>query len=305
MPADEHQPVVGGLPVLPLALRLAAEDHVDTLEDERARAILDVKHTLHAEDVHALFLQQGRHPRVQPAQVALAIRLDSHRADRAVVLVVLVIPQESRLRLQHPVQREASDADDLVQVNLGILCANDLHTSVNLPDLGLHLGQLLFRHEVHLVQQDAVGEGYLLHGLVLDALGLLLPQMLQHMLRVDHGDDAVQDHPGLHVVVREESLRHRGGVREASRLDDDAIEPLAVRHRALQDAAQTLDEIAAHGAADAAVVHLDDLLRAEVLFGHDELVINTYLTELVLDDREALAVRTLQDVVQQRGLAGA
>mmetsp|Transcript_117617 Transcript_117617/g.374748 ORF Transcript_117617/g.374748 Transcript_117617/m.374748 type:complete len:241 (+) Transcript_117617:200-922(+) len=198
--------------ILPLALRLAAEDHVDTLEDERAGAILDVKHTLHAENVRALFLQQGRHPRIQPGQVALTIRLDTHRADRAVVLVVLVIPQESRIRLQHPVQREASDADDLVQVNLGVLCANDLHTSVNLPDLGLHLGQLLFGHEVHLVQQDAVGEGYLLHGLVLDALRLLLIQVHDQVLGIGHCQDAVEAQFLLHEVIGEERLRNRSRI---------------------------------------------------------------------------------------------
>ncbi len=65
--------------------------------------------------------------------------------------------------------------------------------------------------------------------------------------------------------------------------------------------AEDADEVAAHGAADAAVVHLEDFF----LGADDQLLIDADLAELVLDDGDALAVLLGEDVVEQRGLAGA
>src|SRR5207245_3783819 len=65
--------------------------------------------------------------------------------------------------------------------------------------------------------------------------------------------------------------------------------------------AEDADQIAAYGAADAAVVHLDDLLFALL----DEVGIDARLAELVLDHRDALAVLLLEDAVEERGLAAA
>ena len=63
----------------------------------------------------------------------------------------------------------------------------------------LHLGR---PDEVHLVQEDAVDEGELFHGLVLDPLRLLLVQVLLDVLRVDDRDDAVQAALGADLLVR-------------------------------------------------------------------------------------------------------
>src|SRR5918993_485473 len=63
----------------------------------------------------------------------------------------------------------------------------------------------------------------------------------------------------------------------------------------------TASSFAAHGAADAAVVHLEHfLVRAD-----HEVVVDADLAELVDDHGVALAVRLGQDAVQKRGLAGA
>ena len=100
-----------------------------------------------------------------------------------------------------------------------------------------------------------------------------------------------------HVFVDEEGLRHRRGIGEASRLDDDRVEPALALHQALDDP----NEVAAHRAADAAVVHLEHfLVRAD-----DQLVVDADLAELIDDDRITLAVRLAQDPVEQRRLAGA
>src|SRR6516165_3306686 len=58
------------------------------------------------------------------------------------------------------------------------------------------------------------------------------------------------------IVVHEEGLRHRRGVREPRGLDDDGVELALPAHQPVDDA----HEIAAHGAADAAVVHLEHFL---------------------------------------------
>ena len=84
----------------------------------------------------------------------------------------------------------------------------------------------------------------------------------------------------LHVLVDEEGLRDRRGIGEAGRLDDDRVEPALALHQALDDA----DEVAAHGAADAAVVHLEHFLVG----ADDELVVDADLAEFVDDRRRSV-----------------
>jgi len=63
--------------------------------------------------------------------------------------------------------------------------------------------------------------------------------------------------------------------------------------------ADDADEVAAHGAADAPVVHLEDLLVG----ADDEPVIDSDLDELVLDHGDALPVILGQDAIEQRRLS--
>ena len=100
----------------------------------------------------------------------------------------------------------------------------------------------------------------------------------------------------LHLVVDEEGLGDRAGVGQAGRLDEDVVEPVAPLHQVAEDA----DQVAADGAADAAVVHLEDFF----LGVDDEVLIDADLAELVLDDGDPLAVLGGEDVVEQRRLAG-
>src|SRR5690606_32223779 len=60
--------------------------------------------------------------------------------------------------------------------------------------------------------------------------------------------------------------------------------------------------VAAHGAADAAVAQLHDLLFAVL---DDQVVVDVFFAELILDDSDALAVEFRQDAAQQGGLARA
>ena len=116
-------------------------------------------------------------------------------------------------------------------------------------------------------------------------------------LGVGHRYDRVQPRRLLHVLVDEEGLRDRRGIGEARRLDDDRVEAPLALHQALDDA----DQVAAHGAADAAVVHLEHFLVG----ADDEFVVDADLAEFVDDHRVAVAVRLAEDAVEQGRLAGA
>ena len=145
--------------------------------------------------------------------------------------------------------------------------------------------------EIGLVEDNDVGKGDLVLGFgrVAQALGEPFGVGNRH-----HG---VEPRSLFHVLVDEESLRDRRRVSEASRLDDDRVEPALALHQSLDDA----DEVAAHGAADAAVVHLEHFFVS----ADDELVIDADLAKLVDDDRVTLAMWFAQNAVKQGRLAGA
>ena len=155
----------------------------------------------------------------------------------------------------------------------------------------LDLGQFGFGDEVGLVEHDDVGERDLVLG-----LGRVLEPVAQPF---GVGDRHHRVEPGvlLHVLVDEEGLRHRRRIGQPRGLDDDGVELALALHQALEDA----HEIAAHGAADAAVVHLEDFFVG----ADDQIVVDADLAEFVDDDGVFLAVVFRQDTVEQRGLAGA
>lgn len=70
---------------------------------------------------------------------------------------------------------------------------------------------------------------------------------------------------------------------------------------AFHEAGHDANEVAAHGAADAAIVHFEDFfVRA-----HDQVVVDADLAKLIDDNRVFLAVRFGQNTVEERGFAGA
>jgi hypothetical protein len=80
-------------------------------------------------------------------------------------------------------------------------------------------------------------------------------------------------------------------------LHQDAVEAVA----ALEEVAEDADEVAADGAADAPVVHLEHLFVGV----DDEGLVDSDLAELVLDDGDAAAVLLGEDAVEEGGLARA
>ena len=110
------------------------------------------------------------------------------------------------------------------------------------------------------------------------------------MPRVHHRHDGVEPERGAHLFIHEERLRHGRGIGQAGRLDEHGVEAVLAFHQVAENA----DEVAAHGAADAAVVHLEDLLvRAD-----DEFVVDADLAEFIFDDGDAFAVLLGEDTVE-------
>mmetsp|Transcript_64808 Transcript_64808/g.180383 ORF Transcript_64808/g.180383 Transcript_64808/m.180383 type:complete len:400 (+) Transcript_64808:396-1595(+) len=222
------------------------------------------------------------------------------------MLMFLVVAEELGVHLEHPVEGEATDTQHLADLHARHLRRQDGRETIDLPDFSLDFVERLRIDQVCLVQNDAVREGKLLHRLVLDTLRFLLVQMLQQVPGVHDGDDAVEEHAGLDEVVGEKGLCDRRRVRESCRLDDNSVQPCALGARSLQDVLQTFDEVAAHGATNAAVVHLYDLFGAKLLAAcGDQCIVDADLTKLVLDHRESFPVGAVEDVIEQRRLPAA
>ena len=119
--------------------------------------------------------------------------------------------------------------------------------------------------------------------------------MLLDVLRVHQRDNAVKTEVFTQVIVHHEGLRDGAGYGEAGGCEQDGVEFVATLEQVLENA----DQVAAHGAADAPVVHLEDFL---VGLDH-EFVIDSDLAEFIFDHRNPLSVPFGQDAVQQRGFA--
>jgi hypothetical protein len=195
--------------------------------------------------------------------------------------------------LERLLELERRDADEVLRIDFALLAAEYLGARVDLLDALLNRRQLSLLDEVGLVEEDAVGEGHLLDRLILHALGLLVVEARNNVLGIRHGDDAVEREFGLNVVVHEEGLRHRRRVGQSGGLNDHSVELCNLRVQVFERDHQ----ISAHGAADAPVHHLDDLLVGLL---RQNPFVHADLSELVLDDCEAEPmVGVLENVVEQ------
>ena len=200
----------------------------------------------------------------------------------------------------HAVQVKPADAEHEVEVHPRFFRALDGGKVVD----GLHARldglELRLRHEVSLVHHEPVGERHLLQGLIDHALGLLLVQVPHRVLGIHEGHNAVQAKRVQQVGLEVKGLYDGRGVRQTGGLDQDVIElAFPLRHQF----AEHVHQVAAHRAAQATVVQQQDVLLRVVLERH-KFAVDVDLTELILDDNDALTVVAFQDVVQQRGLAG-
>jgi len=145
--------------------------------------------------------------------------------------------------------------------------------------------------QIGLVEDDVVGKGNLFLD---DAVGL---QRLVEMQGIDQSRHRVEIGLRLDIFIDKEGLRHRTGIGQTSRLNDNGIEATFTLHQLRQDA----DQIATDGATDAAIVHLEHFF----IGADDQVVVDADLAELVDDDGVFLAVVFRQNAVEQGRLAGA
>src|SRR5580704_1530262 len=166
------------------------------------------------------------------------------------MLMRVVAVEEIGLHLQDTIETEGAAFKNLIKLDSASLGFMDERGRIHRADSTLYRQQLFPAHEIGLVEDNNVGEGDLLL-----RLGGAV-ELTDEMLGVDHGHDRVELGVPAHVFVDEEGLRHRRRIGETGRLNDDAVElPLSL-HQSFDDP----DQIAAHGAADAAVVHFEDFL---------------------------------------------
>src|SRR5665647_812533 len=88
MAADEDDAAVTLLALFPFALMIAVENHVDALEHEPLRVVLEVEDALGPQDVLALGRHQILHPGEKLVRVQRLVGLDR---DRLHVLVMVVL----------------------------------------------------------------------------------------------------------------------------------------------------------------------------------------------------------------------
>ena len=186
---------------------------------------------------------------------------------------------------------EGLDPEDVLQRQRRALRAVDACGGVHRVQAALEHLDAPARAKVGLVEQDDIGEGHLFPALLRGV------QMLIHVVGVNQGHDAVEAEGFLHFVVDDEGLGHGSGVRQPGGLDQDIVEAVPSLEQLPEDA----DEVASDGAADAAVVHLEDLLVGV----DDQLVVHADFAEFILDDRDAATVVFREDAVEKRGLSRA
>ena len=288
MATDENQAVLTGA-IPPWAPAGSVDEHVNTLEDHAFGLVFYGKNPLHPENVSALFLHEFAEPVVEFFPVAIALRLDAHAAD---VRVVVMVPpfEEMRIDLHGAVEIEASHVHDLVDRDLRARGAMDRGECIDLADAFLETIELLSSGEIAFIQKNDIGKCDLLLGLA------IFVDVLKDMLRIHKRDHAIDSEFFLELLVHKKRLNHRAWIRKPGRLDEDVVKLVF----ALEKIAQDANEIAAHRAANAAVVHLE-----KFLVGIDnEFVIDPDFAEFIFDHGDFESVLFGEDAVEKRGLSG-
>ena len=169
-------------------------------------------------------------------------------------------------------------------------------TRVHVLDAVLQRMHLLLRHQIGLADEYLIGKANLLTRF------LPVVQLLVGVFGVHHGDDGVQQVVLGDLVVHEEGLRDRAWVGQTRGFDDHAVKVQQAFALFGGQQLQGLAQVFADRAADAAVAHLVDLLLA---LRDQQVFVDVFFTELVLDHGDLLAVRFLQQALEQRGFTRA
>ncbi|MCP1845604.1 hypothetical protein J2R78_008638 [Bradyrhizobium sp. USDA 4538] len=288
---DENEPCLARLLVLPGTPTSAFNEHVHALNDKLPIVILDRCDALHAKDVRTKALCDILNPGHEPAGLHRSIGDQGQAADPVVVFVLVFFGEESGLDFEDALEIEGVLPQYLGEIDTTALRSVNLRIWVDVSDTTFDYCEPVRIEKINLVDENDVGERELLLRF------WCAVDLFEEMPGVRDSDDGVELRLAADVLVDKERLRHRRRICEPCRLDDNAVEGSAAPHQPCDDP----DEVTAHRAADAAVVHLENLLvRVD-----DEIVVDTDLSEFVHDHRKPPAVRLGEDAVQKRRLAGA
>src|SRR6185437_7256554 len=321
--ADEDDAAVALLVLVPGPLVIAVQNHMHALKDETLVVALERENALAAQNVRPFLLHQLLDPRKELVGIERLVGFECNRLHVLVVImlqaavmmgiIVIVVMlmmmivivtmvvmmvvisavavQKSRLDFEDAVEIEGVAVQHFVERDLGALRLVQPGVRIDAANAGLDVAQFFGRDQVRLVEQDHIGKRDLVLG-----LGRVLEPVVEP-LGVGDGNHGVELGAPADVLVHEKGLRHRRRIGQSRGLDDDGVELAFAAHQAVEDAHQ----VAAHGAADAAVVHLEHFL-----VGADhQIVVDADFAEFVDDHGVFLAVRLRQDAVEQCGLAGA
>mmetsp|Transcript_4057 Transcript_4057/g.9193 ORF Transcript_4057/g.9193 Transcript_4057/m.9193 type:complete len:365 (+) Transcript_4057:145-1239(+) len=276
---------------------------VDALKDE-LDVSLPVKgqEPLRPVEVRRPLLQEVHHEHVEPLGVEVPLELQADRLDGLEVVVGLPLLRLEKIRVdpQNGFHLERVETEDLPQRGPGFLGFDDRREAVD-PCQSFNEGLFLVgRHEINLVEEDLVGKGHLLVGLVdVSRLWFLLVQVQGKVLGVRQADDAVQEVVLAHLGIRLQGVHDRRRIREPGRFQEDRVEVLP----ALGELPEGSHQIPAHRAADTAVVHRDEVLGGVQGFGH-QAVVDRYLSELVLEDADLPLGLLFEDVIDEGCFSG-
>ena len=166
----------------------------------------------------------------------------------------------------------------------------------------VHVGQAMHQrlhfvaiHQVGFADENLIGKADL------PARFLALVELRGRVLGVHQREDGVQQVLLGDFLVHEKSLRHRAGVGQAGGLDHHALKIKQALTLFGGQQLQRFAQVFAYRAADAAIVHLDDVLVGVV---HQNFVVDVFFTELVFNHGNFLSMRLCQHTLEQSGFAG-
>ena len=187
--------------------------------------------------------------------------------------------------------------EDLVGVDLARGNRVERCAGIEVVQPVLQFGELGRIGDVDLGQQDAVGDGGLLYGL------LVIVERARAVDAVDRRHHAVEAVARGEQRVGHQRVQDGRGIGQAGGLDHHALERRDLAARALEEQlAHGAHEVAAHRAAQAARVQRHHAFVVGLL---DQQMVEANLAELVDDDGGVGQFGPAQQLVEQRGLAAA
>ena len=219
-----------------------------------------------------------------------------------VIMIVVVMAvsaswfQKVRVDVQLGIQVEALQIKHAGQRHLAEIHCRLRGTRVHVFHAVFQRFQRRRLNQIGLAEENLVGKTNLHAGF------LAVGELLLAVNGVDQGEDRVEQIAFGDLVVHEKGLRHRAGVGQAGGFDHHAVKLKLAFAFFLGQIGQRGAQVFADGAANAAVIELNDLLFAVL---HQYFVVDVLGAEFVFDHRNFLPVGFGQHALEQGGFARA